>query len=575
MSTHDRPWRTAAHGLALAGFLCAATAWAHDTAQPKTELFKPGMAHAGGNATGGPAGRPPLYAGLGPLTMPVTTASTEAQAYFDQGLRLTWAFNHAEALRAFREAQRLDAACAMCAWGEAFALGPNINSAMDADVARPAYEASRRALALVEHVTPKERALIGALAVRYAPNSMAVRPPLDRAWAEAMAGVAAAYPDDTNILVLYADAMMNLQPWDYWEADGVTPKGDGGKIVAVLEHALAIDPDHPAAAHLYIHAVEASADPGRAEWVADRLRGAAPGAGHLVHMPAHIYTRVGRHADSIAVNRDAVAADEAFLAAAGAEAGALYRFGYYPHNLHFLMVSAQMAGLREDVIASAEKLAEVTSDDVSAELAWVQAIRTAPYAAHAQLSNSVTILALPDPGARFPFVRGFWHYARGVAFAFGGEIEAAWSEVAAIERIIVTADLSRLEAQHLPARDVLGVAKHLVEARIEQARRDFAAAEHHLRESIARQDGLPYIEPPYWHYPVRQTLAAVLLQQGRAEEATTMFVRALSEAPRNGWAMWGLLQARIAASDPAVAETRAAFREAWLGDPALLRLDRL
>lgn len=567
--------RTAASGLALAAALCAATATAHDSAQPKTEGFKPGIAYAAGRDADGAASPPPLYAGLGTMTMPITTGVPRAQAYFDQGLRLTWAFNHAEALRAFREAQRLDPACAMCAWGEAFVLGPNINDAMHDAAVRPAWEAIRRAAALAGGATAKERALIEALGARYAPDAAAARAPLDRAWAEAMAGVAASWPDDVNLLVLYADAMMNTQPWDYWEADGVTPKGEGGKIVAALERALALDPGHAAAAHLYIHAIEASADPARAEWVADRLRGTAPAAGHLTHMPAHIYSRVGRYADSIAVNRDAVAADEAFLATAGDDASPIYRFGYYPHNLHFLMVAAQMAGMRGDVIAAAEKLAGVTSDEVSEELAWVQAIRTAPYTAHAQFSEPAEILALPDPGPRFPFVRGFWHYARGVAFAFSGEIEAAWSEVAAMEGIIATADLSGLEAQYLPAHAVLGVAKHLVEARIEQARHDYAAAAHHLQESIALQEGLPYMEPPYWYYPVRQTLAAVLLQQGKAEEAIAQFERALDEAPRNGWALWGLLQARVAAGDPKAAETRAAFRDAWLGDMALLRLDRL
>lgn len=564
-----------ASGLWLATSAFAISASAHETTQPRTEFYKPGVAFAAG-AEAAPAGiLPPLYEGLGDMTMPVTTDSAEAQAYFDQGLRLTWAFNHAEARRSFQEAQRLDPNCAMCFWGEAFALGPNINDAMRDEAAAPAHDAIQRASALKDGVTAKERSLIEALARRYGANTTAGRSPLDKAWADSMRAAAKAYPNDANILVFHADALMNLQPWDLWEADGVTPKGNAAEIVTTLERALEIDPAHPAAAHLYIHAVEASATPERAEAVADRLRGAMPAAGHLTHMPAHIYARVGRHHDSMQVNREAIAADETFLAQAGEAASPLYRYGYYPHNLHYLMVSAQMAGVREDVISSAEKLVSVTSDEVSEELAWVQAIKTAPFSAHAQFSEPETILALADPGDRFPFVKGYWHYARGVAFAFDGDAEAAAGEVDAIERLIAEADMTGLEEQGLPARDVLGIAGRVVEARIAQARHDYVAAEHHLHEAIRLQDGIAYMEPPYWYYPVRQTLGAVLVQQDRAEEAVAAFEQALDEAPRNGWALWGLMQARIAAGGRDVSDAKAVLARAWLGDEALLALDRL
>ncbi|WP_159590442.1 tetratricopeptide repeat protein [Chelativorans xinjiangense] len=564
-----------AGGLMLTASAFAFAASAHETAQPKTEFYKPGVAFAEGAEVAAAGIRPPLYEGLGDMTMPVTTDSAEAQAYFDQGLRLTWAFNHAEARRSFQEAQRLDPNCAMCFWGEAFALGPNINDAMHDEAAAPAHDAVQRALALKEGVAAKERALIEALEKRYGANLMASRPPLDKAWADSMRDVAKAYPDNSNVLVFYADALMNLQPWDLWEADGVTPKGNTAEIVATLEHVLEIDPVHPAAAHLYIHAVEASATPERAEAVADGLRGAMPAAGHLTHMPAHIYARVGRHHDSMRVNREAIAADEAFLAQAGEAASPLYRYGYYPHNLHYLMVSAQMSGVGEDVISSAEKLVAVTSDEVSEELAWVQAIKTAPYSAHAQFSTPDTILALADPGDRFPFVKGYWHYARGIAFAFNGNLEAAAGEVGEIERLVAEADMTGLEEQGLPARDVLGIAGHVVEARIAQARRNYVAAERHLHEAIRLQDGIAYMEPPYWYYPVRQTLGAVFLQQGRAEEAVATFGKALEEMPRNGWALWGFMQAQIAAGERNVSDLEATFVEVWLGDKSLLALDRL
>ncbi|MGF1630758.1 MAG: hypothetical protein ACFCUT_14890 [Kiloniellaceae bacterium] len=558
----------------LVNVAAMSAALAHDPSMPERgrEVFQQGLDPSAGSAA---TGSPPLYAGLGGVTMPVTTVNAKAQAYFDQGLGWTWAFNHAEARRAFQEGQRLDPNCAMCFWGEAFVLGPNINDGMHGEAVALADASIRRASALKDRVSAKERALIEALARRYDADPAADRVALDTAWAEAMREVAQAYPRDANVLVLFADSLMNLQPWDYWEADGTTPKGYGGEIAATLKRALELEPDHPAAAHLFIHAVEASAHPEDAEAVADRLRGAAPAAGHLVHMPAHIYMRVGRFKDSMEVNRDAIAADEAFLQQAGTAASPLYRFGYYPHNVHFLMVSAQMAGVSEDVIAAAEKLAEVTSDEVSQELAWVQAIKSAPYSAHAQFSEPKTILALRDPGDRFPFVKGYWHYARGVALARSGEVESAWNEVAAIEGLITESDMSGLEAQYLPARAVLGIAKHIVEARIAQARGDFASAEDHLHAAIALQDGMAYMEPPFWYYPVRQTLGAVLLQQGRSEAAIAAFEKALEETPRSGWALWGLLQAQRAAGDGRSGETEAAFAKAWLGDRALLALDRL
>lgn len=566
--------RTGLRAALLATVALAPAALAHDTDKRGAELYRPGVAHAAGEARATTSARPPLYQGLGETSFAVTTAEPLAQRYFDQGLRLVWAFNHAEAIRSFRTAQEIDPGCAMCFWGEAFALGPNINDAMAEEAVAPAVAAARRAQALAARATPKERALIEALRHRYSADAKAERAALDRAFADAMRKVATAYPDDADVQVVFADALMNLQPWDYWEADRVTPKGHGGEIVAALERALATAPNHPAALHLFIHAVEASADPSRAEAAADRLRGAAPAAGHLVHMPAHIYVRVGRYADSIAVNREAVAADEAFLAQAGDAASPLYRYGYYPHNVHFLMISAQMAGLTADVIASAEKLVRVTSDEVAEKLAWVQAIKTAPYAAHAQFSDAATILALPDPGDRFPFVTGYWHYARGIAQARAGDLAAAQREAEAIDAIVEGADLSGLEAQFLPARLVLSIARDTVRARIAAARQDWAEAERLLRAAAEAEAGTGYMEPPYWYYPVRQTLGAVLLKAGRAGEAVAEFEAALKQMPRNGWTLWGLVQAKRASGQDATTE-EAAFAKAWLGERRLLSLERL
>lgn len=576
MHTLTRPAAFAAallSGISLLAFNAAA----HDD-HFRTELFKPGVGFAAESplapVTNGME-RPPLYAGLGKGTFPVTTSVPEAQAYFDQGMKLAWAFNHAEARRAFIESQRLDPNAAMAFWGEAFVLGQNINDGMRPEAIAPAFAALSRAIALAPAATAKEQALITALAERYAADPEADRAALNLAWADAMREVAKAYPADVDIQVLFADALMNLQPWDYWEADGVTPKGNAGEIVATLEAALAVDPHHPAAAHLYIHAVEASATPERGEPYADLLRGATPAAGHLVHMPAHIYARVGRHADSLAVNREAVAADEAMLRQMGDAASPLYRYGYYPHNVHFLLVAAQMSGARDDALEAAAKLGAITSDAVSDELAWVQAIKTAPYSAAAMFADPDAIAAMPDPGDRFPFVKGYWHYARGVALARVGAVEEAAEEAAAIDELIESADFAALEAQYLPADIVLGIARRVVEARIDQAEGDFRAAASKLREAVALEDSIAYMEPPYWYYPVRQTLGAVLYQEGRHAESAAMFREALARLPKNGWALWGLMQAEAKAGDPNLAETTRQFEAVWLGDRSQLAIDRL
>ena len=557
----------AAVAAALVPLVLAAPATAHDDGR-RTELFKPGVAHATTTFPAADAPAATLAAGYGDFGFASGTAVPEADDAFRRGIALLWGFNHAAAAEAFRAAQRLDPECSACYWGEAYALGPNLNDGMHEESVPRAIEVA--ALALEHAGTERERALAEALVRRYTPEGPAGEP-----FAEAMAEAAHAFPDDPNVQVVHADALMNLQPWDYWEADGVTPKGRGEDILAALERTLALDPEHPAALHLYIHAVEASADPGRAEDAADALRGRVAMAGHLVHMPAHIYNRIGRFEDSIAVNKAAIAADERYLEGAGEAASELYRYGYYPHNVHFLLVGAQMAGLESEALAAAEKLAGITSEDVSRELAWVQAIETAPYTVHAQFGTPEEILALPDPGDDFPFVRGHWHYARGVAHALEGNLDAALAEQEAIERIIAEADLDPLEEQYLPARDVLGIANHVLEARIAQACGEWASAEHHLEEAIALEDTIAYMEPPYWYYPVRQTLGAVRLQAGNPLGARHAFEEVLERQPNNAWALWGLWQIERERGDHWAEElAEDAFRDAWLGRerPAIERL---
>ena len=326
-------------------------------ASRKTEFFNPGFHIAAAQAATGSAAAdvgPVLYDNLGTLTDPVTTRAPEAQRFFDQGLRFAYAFNHGEAARAFRKAQSIDPTCAMCYWGEAWVLGPNINYPMLPDAVAPAFAAIAQAMALKAGASEREQALIDALSARYAADPAADRAALDAAYADAMAAVAARFPDDDQAQLLFADALMNLQPWDYWEPDKRTPKGRTAEQVAALERVLQRHPDHPGAIHLYIHTVEASTTPERAEPYADRLNGLMPGAGHLVHMPAHIYYRVGRYLESLEINVAAAAADEALMAAA--EQQPVVRYMYYPHNVHFVLVSARMAGARAEAISAADKL---------------------------------------------------------------------------------------------------------------------------------------------------------------------------------------------------------------------------
>lgn len=525
-----------------------------------------GGPHCGESAKGSvrtEAGAPPLFQGLGSRSFPVTTANAKAQAYFDQGLRWAYAFNHAEARRAFVEAQRLDPACALCAWGEAIVLGPNINKPMDPSDNGPALAALQRAERLAAKASPKEKALIQAAKARYSADPAADRASLDAAYADAMVQVARRFPDDRDIQVMAAEALMDTQPWDYWQEDRATPKGRHGETVGLLEKVMAADPDHPGAIHLYIHAVEASATPERALPGARRLAAQMPAAGHVVHMPSHIYYRVGLWKESLEANRKAVQADEAYFATAGAAPG-VYRDGYYPHNIHFLLASAQMSGDGGTAIQAADKLAATVSEDAARAIAWAQPIKAAPYFTHAQFSPPETVLALPDPGDGLPYVKALWHYARGTAQAHQGASNAG--EVAAIRRLAQAPDMEKLAAEGVPAADVLALAAEVLEGRAAQGAGDHKRAVEHFRKAVAMEDRLSYMEPPWWYYPVRQSLGASLLQAGDPKAAEEVFREALAKVPNNGWALWGLAQAqRGQGKEAAALETEREFRKVWAG----------
>jgi len=518
----------------------------------------------------------PIFQGLGPRRLTVTTASDEAQIHFDQGLAWAYGFNHWAAAQAFRAAQAADPNCAMCYWGEAYVLGPNINDPMHDEALQPAFRAAAAAMALRAGASVQERALIEALAKRYSADPKADRAALDQTYAAAMRAVAATYPNDVDVLVLYAEALMDLQPWDYWEADGGTPRGHGGEVIAILERALRIDRHHPQAIHLYIHAVEASTTPERAEPHADRLAELMPGSGHLVHMPSHTYYRIGRYQDTYVANQAAAQVDEAYLARVAAEPTDIYVAGYYPHNVHFMVVSAQMTGAHAEAIAAAERLGSASSDDIAAAVPLVQAIKTATITAHAQLSEAETILALPEPAARFPLVRAFWHYARGLAYVRRNELAAAAAERQAIAELAKAADLGALVAGMVPAPELFRIATLVLEGRIARAKGDLGGAVRAFEAAVATQDAVPYMEPAYWYYPVRQTLAATHLMNGDAAAAEAGFLAALAETPGNGWALFGLMRCQEKLGRTAeAAATRARLDAVWRGDRDLLKLERL
>ncbi|NGZ82767.1 hypothetical protein GW587_00630 [Duganella sp. SAP-35] len=538
--------------------------------QAETKPFQPAQ------QTPAPAadGTPPLYPDLGKLHVPVTTGNRKAQAYFDQGMRLTFGFNHAEAARAFRAAQQLDPNCAMCWWGEALVLGPNINAPMFPAAVAPAAAAAARASSLAARATPAEQALIRAVARRYAAEPPQDRAPLDQAYADAMADAARAFPANDTIQVLFAEALMDLSPWDYWQAGGARAKGRTAEMVAALESVLKRNPDHPGASHYYIHAVEASTQPERALPYARRLAAQIPGAGHIVHMPSHIYYRVGQYKDALQSNLDAIAIDEKYFR--GAASDPVYKGAYYPHNIHFVMVSALMGGDGRTALGAAAKLDQSLPAELLKDFAVMQPVKAAPYFSHVQFSSPETLLALPDPGDDFALVKAMWHYARAVGHARNGDVAAGRREVKAIEEIEDGGALKPIADANVPAQQIAQTARAVANGRLAEAAGDLPAAIVAYRQAVEIQDGLPYTEPPYWYYPVRQSLGAALIRAGRRDEAEQVLRASLARTPSNGWALSGLMEVyRLRGDKAALEAARKRFATTWLGEPGGPALSRL
>ena len=509
----------------------------------------------------------PLFTGMGEYSRPITTADPGAGRYFNQGMVLAFGFNHAEAIRSFRAAQKLDPTCAMCFWGEALATGPNINvTSKGKAIMSPAdrvaaHKAAQRAVSLKGNTTDVEKALIDAQAVRYDGSETSDREPLDRAYAEAMKTVVARFPADDDAAAIYAEAWMNTMPWNYWSDNG-EPKPATVEVIGSLERILARSPKHPLALHLYIHAVEASSTPGRAEKAADTLISLVPGSGHLVHMPAHTYWRIGRYHDASEANVKAAQVDEAYIAQCNAQG--FYPAMYYPHNIHFLWAAASMEGRSAVALEAARKVAANVRLEQIKEFPTVEFFKTIPTVALVQFGKWNDILAAPMPDASLDYATAIQHYARGVALARTGDLAGARKARAAMVPLLKTTKIMSLDANDYPASALLQIADALVQGEISQAAGSSATAIGHFRRAVELQDALPYTEPPFWYYPTRQSLGMALLAGKRAAEAEAVYRKDLEHYPHNGWSMFGLIQSLDAQGKAAeAAKVREMFNHVW------------
>lgn len=513
-----------------------------------------------------PAPAVALYDNLGTHSHPITTRVALAQQYFDQGLRLVYAFNHEEAVRAFAEAARLDSTCAIAYWGWALALGPNINMPMEKPAEQQAYKQVQRGMALRGQASQAERAYIEALATRYAPEEGANRAALDSAYAAAMGQVAARYPDDLDASALWAEARMDLRPWDYWTSEG-KPQPGTLEILQILEGVLARNPDHPGALHYYIHIVEASSEPERAIPAAERLGGLMPGAGHLVHMPSHIYIRVGRYAEAWESNAEAAAADEAYLAkyqpVEGYPMQGMYALMYYTHNLHFQWASACMEGWSAEAIRAARAAVANVPMEVVHEVPFVEFVVPTPLYALVRFGKWEELLKEPAPPADLRFSTGMWHYARGLALAATGKADEARAARDSVAAIAAAASPEQIVALN-SAAVLLRVAEAVLAGDLAAKQGQLDEAIRLLTEGAHLEDGLRYDEPPDWYFPVRQSLGAVLLTAGRAAEAEAVYREDLQRNPENGWSLYGLRQSLEAQGrKEEAAAVSARFDRAW------------
>ena len=486
-----------------------------------------------------------LLEGLGDYHFPITSKHPDVQRWFDQGLMLTYGFNHDAAERSFLKATELDPECAMCWWGASLVLGPHVNAAMDPQDNADAWSRLQRAKTLAPMASERERAFIEALSARYAENPPADRKPLDEAYAQATRQLVRQRPDDLDAAVFHAEALMDLQPWDYYD-EKLQPKGNTAEVVSTLESVMARDPDHAGALHLYVHAVEASSAPERGAAAADRLRELIPGSGHLVHMPAHIYARVGRWHDAVIANQRAIEADDAYLALCRGNTQGVYPLGYVPHNHHFLWFAASMEGNG----AMAQSAARTTAERTNLQelmrkegFAGLQHYWLTPWFERVRFGRWDEIAALPNPAPDLPYVTAIWHYAQGMAAVRQKRLDDARKHLDALRPLAADPLMEKLTVwDRYPLAHAARIAERTVTAELAAARGEHDAAVAALNEAVAIEDRIPYDEPPGWHAPVRQTLGAVLLDARRPAEAERVYREELRRNPGNGWSLFGLAQ---------------------------------
>ena len=511
-----------------------------------------------------------LFDGLGSFHRKISTSSAEAQQYFDQGMRLMWAFNHDESSRSFARAAQLDPGCAICLWGVALTVGPNYNMPMMAEPrAKVAFESLQRALGLLDGASPPEQALIKALKARY-PRPTALDPsnldPVLKAYADEMRAVAERFPKDSDIQTMYAESMMNVNAWKLWSRDG-TPAPGTQTIVATLESVLARDPSHPGANHYYVHAVEASPHPERALPSAGRLTGVMPGAGHLVHMPAHILQRVGRYEDAAEANRKASVADKVYL-------GRSQPLDYYPmyvaHNFQFLAYSAAMEGRKAETLQAMKQMRAVFPEEAMLAMPGLDWYGAEPLLAMVRFGMWDEVLAEPRPNPSLKTLTGGYLFARVAALAANNRVAEARQSLDELDKL--RASLAPDAGAGLnSAQDVLALAFKIAQSRVEVAGNDREGAIKTLTEAVAQEDQLNYDEPADWFFPVRHLLGAELLKVGRGAQAEAVYREDLRRNPENGWALFGLAQALRATGKPGEAvPVEARFAKAWkLADVSL------
>jgi tetratricopeptide (TPR) repeat protein len=507
--------------------------------------------------------------GLGHHHHTISTKSPDAQRFFDQGLTLVFAFNHEEAARAFRRASELDPQSAMAFWGIALALGPCINLDVDPPYEKAAYDAVQKALLLAPSATQKERDYIDALATRYSSDPKVDLRKLDAEYANAMRELSKRYLDDLDAATLYAESLMDLHPWKLWSLDG-RPTGGTEEILAVLESVLRRDPNHIGANHYYVHATEASPHPEWALASARRLETLAPAAGHLVHMPAHTYLRVGDYAAAAHSNAVAADADRAYLRESGTT-GSVYDMMYFCHNLHFLAASYSMEGNLGHAKRAADELAAHVAPMLQ-EMPIAEVYVPTPIFVLVRFHRWDEVLKLPTPPASLAMTTAFWHFARGVAFAAKHQIGTAEAE----RKILETAQKETPADQEFSffynkARNFLALAAAVLDARIAAAKGDPELALKHWEQAVQIQDHLNYGEPPEWFYPVRESLGGALLLNSEAGRAEAVFRSDLEQYPRNPRSLFGLLKALEAQNKTAdVEEVRGEFEAAWKNSDVLL-----